>query len=180
VIHDTSGPNFRGRDFPADVDDNPKINDLTHFRCSDGWELAHVVVNRSGEMLLGHDFSTPWRATKFERAKNFNGALRGLFLHVELIQPRRREPGHGRGNDAQTPTPAFTSPQYDRLALLYIIASLRAGQWLIPAFHVAIDASIHGGHDDPLNFDLAAFAHSIETVMGQVERPASQQAQQVP
>src|SRR5579872_5236208 len=93
VIHDTSGPNFRNRAFPVDLDANLKINNLSHFRCSDGWEPAHVVVNRSGEMLLGHDFSMPWRATKFERAREFNGALKGLFVHVELIQPRRRERG---------------------------------------------------------------------------------------
>jgi hypothetical protein len=180
VIHDTSGPNFRGRAFPADVDANPKINNLTHFRCSDGWELAHVLVNRSGDMLLGHDFSMAWRATKFERAKQFNGALKGLFVHTELIQPRRREPGLGRGNDAQTPTPAFTAAQYDRLALLYIIASVRADEWLIPAFHAAIDAGIPGGHDDPLNFDIGAFARSIETIMGRVQKPEKRQAQQVP
>jgi hypothetical protein len=180
VIHDTSGPNFRSRAFPADVDANPKINNLTHFRCSDGWELAHVVVNRAGEMLLGHDFSVPWRATKFERAKEFNGALKGLFVHVELIQPRRHESGLGRANDAQAPTPAFTAAQYDRIALLYIIASVRAEEWLIPAFHVAIDANIPGGHDDPLNFNIEAFAHSIETVMGQVQKPEKLQAQQVP
>ena len=35
---------------------------------------------------------------------------------------------------------AFTAAQYDRIALLYTIASVRAGQWLIPAFHAAIDA----------------------------------------
>jgi aryl-alcohol dehydrogenase-like predicted oxidoreductase len=28
------------------------------------------------------------RETKFEQAANFSGALKGLFLHVELIQPR--------------------------------------------------------------------------------------------
>ena len=180
VIHDTSGPNFRGREFPTDVDANPKINNLSHFRCTDGWELAHAVVNRSGEMLLGHDFSIPWRATKFERAKDFNGALKGLFIHVELIQPRRHERRIGGSNDAQAPTPAFTPAQYDRLALLYVIASVRAEQWLIPAFHVAIDAGIPGGHDDPLNFDIEAFAHSIHTVVDQVQKPERQQAQQVP
>ncbi len=180
VIHDTSGPNFRSRAFPADVDANPKINNLTHFRCSDGWELAHVVVNRSGDMLLGHDFSMPWRATKFERAREFNGALKGLFVHTELIQPRRREPALSRANDAQAPTPAFTAPQYDRLALLYIIASVRADGWLIPAFHVAIDSGIPGGHDDPLNFDIEAFAHSIDAVMEQLQKPEKKQALEVP
>ncbi len=180
VIHDTSGPNFNGRAFPIDVDANAKINNLTHFRCSDGWELAHVLINRSGDMLLGHDFSRPWRATKFERAKQFNGALRGLFVHVELVQPRRRDPALHRRNDFQAPTPAFTAAQYDRAALLYIIASVRADAWLIPAFHAAIDAGISGGHDDPLDFDIEAFAQSIDRVMVQVQKPDSQQARQVP
>jgi hypothetical protein len=180
VIHDTSGPNYRSRAFPPDVDDNPAINNLAHFRCSDGWELAHAVVNRGGEMLLGHDFGVPWRATKFERAVQFNGALKGLFLHVELVQPRRREARIGRGNDAQSPMPAFTPAQYDRLALLYVIASVRAQEWLIPAYHVAIDAGIPGGHDDPLNFDLGAFANGIETVAGRLQTPQKVQAREVP
>ena len=74
-------------------------------------------------MLLNHELEIPWRETKFEQAANFSGALKGLFLHVELIQPRRAASGHGRHNDAQSPNPAFTPAQYDRLALLYVIAT---------------------------------------------------------
>jgi hypothetical protein len=165
VIHDTSGPNFGGRAFPADIDVNPKINNLRLFWCADGWATSHVVVNRTGGMMVTHDFQIPWRSTKFERAARFAGALKGLFLHVELIQPRRRAPGRGRRNDAQAPTPGFTAVQYDQLALLYVIASVRAGTWLIPAFHAPIDGDIRGGHDDPQNFALDAFAHSLETLM---------------
>ena len=110
---------------------------------------------------MDHDFSIPWRETKFEQAANFGGALKGLFLHVELIQPRRSA-RHGGRNDAQSPDPAFTAAQYDRLALLYTIASVRAGRWLIPAFHAAIDADIRNGHDDPLNFDIDSFADSLD------------------
>ncbi len=104
-------------------------------------------------MLLGHELSQPWRATRFERATRFGTDLKGLFLHVELVQPRRSQPGRGRGNDALAPTPGFSDIQYDRLALIYTIASVRAGRWLIPAFHVAIDSGIRGGHDDPQNFE---------------------------
>ena len=86
-------------------------------------------------------------------------------MHVELIQPRRRAAGFGRRNDAQAPTPGFTAAQYDRLALLYAIASVRAGNWLIPAFHAPIDSGIRGGHDDPQNFDLRSFARSLEELM---------------
>ena len=85
VIHDTSGPNYGHRSFPPDIDVNPKINNLVRFKCPDGWGKAHVIVDRMGGMLLDHDFSIPWRETKFERAANFAGALKGLFVHVEMI-----------------------------------------------------------------------------------------------
>lgn len=162
VIHDTSGPNFGRRPFPIDIDEHRSINNLGRFRCGDGWEIAHVIINRMGGMLLGHEFGQPWRAMRFERATRFGTDLKGLFLHVELVQPRRSQPGRGRGNDAVAPTPGFSDVQYDRLALIYTIASVRSGRWLIPAFHVAIDSGIRGGHDDPQNFDVAAFAAGIE------------------
>lgn len=162
VIHDTSGPNFGRRPFPANIDEHRSINNLGRFRCGDGWESAHVIINRMGGMMLGHELSQPWRAMRFERATRFGTDLKGLFLHVELIQPRRSRPGRGRRNDAVAPTPGFSDLQYDRLALIYTIGSVRAGRWLIPAFHVAIDAGIRGGHDDPRNFEVAAFAASIE------------------
>jgi hypothetical protein len=168
VIHDTSGPSFGRRPFPPDIDVNPKINNLESFKCPDGWGKAHVVVNRSGGMLLDHEFAIPWRETKFERAVNFAGVLKGLFVHVEMIQPRRSA-GRSWRNDAQTPNPGFTTAQYDRLALLYVIASVRAGHWLVPAFHAAIDANIRNGHDDPLNFDVESFGKSLEGVMEKLQ-----------
>jgi len=176
VIHDTSGPNYGRHGFPDDIDGSSKINDLRNFVCSDEWGKAHVVVNRGGEMLLQHELAVPWRETKFEQAANFDGALKGLFLHVELIQPRRSAPGHSRRNDAQPPSPAFTEAQYDRLALLYTIASVRAGQWLIPAFHAAIDADLRNGHDDPMGFDLQSFADSLDRLVARLSGPTVSQA----
>jgi hypothetical protein len=165
VIHDTSGPYFGHRAFPDDIDVNPKINNLSSFVCSDEWGKAHVVISRTGAMLLDHELSTPWRETKFEQAAEFGGALKGLFLHTELIQPRRA----GGGGDARTPDPAFSLAQYDRLALLYTIASVRADRWLIPAFHAALDADIFNGHDDPLNFNVESFADSLERLVAKLE-----------
>jgi hypothetical protein len=176
VIHDTSGQNFGHRDFPDDIDSSAKINNLNSFACSDGWGIAHVVINRAGDMLLNHDFSTPWRETKFERAVDFVGTLKGLFLHVEMIQPRRSAPGHSRYNDAQPPNPAFTTAQYDRLALLYTIASVRAGRWLIPAYHAAIDAGIRDGHDDPMGFDADGFGSSLTLLIEKLRGPEAAQA----
>src|SRR6516225_10046258 len=91
---------------------------------------------------------------------------------------RGRVPGHR--NDARTPDPAFTTAQYDRLALVYIIASVRAERWLVPAFHAAIDAQIPNGHDDPLNFDIDSFARSLDGLMVTLGGPAAPQLQQAP
>jgi hypothetical protein len=164
VIHDTSGPKFAS--FPPNLDENTKINNLERFSCSDSAEIAHAFINRQGVVAFGHDFAVPWRATKFERALTFGTALKGLFLHVELIQPRRR--GGRRGIDIAAPMPGFTAAQYQRLALLYTIASLRAGAWLVPAFHAVIDGDIRGGHDDPQNFEIEAFARALDGVMEQL------------
>jgi hypothetical protein len=163
VIHDTSGPKLGS--FPANLNDNAKINNLERFSCSDSWEIAHAFINRQGGVFFGHDFGVPWRSTKFERALAFGTSLKGLFLHVELIQPRRRG---RRGHDIAAPTPGFTAVQYQRLALLYTIASVRAGAWLIPAFHAVIDADIRGGHDDPQNFEVEAFARALDGITEQL------------
>ncbi len=178
VIHDTSGPNFGHRDFPSDLDGGASLNSLANFACADGWGRAHVVVNRAGAVLVNHDFSIPWRETKFEQAAEFGGALKGLFVHIEMIQPRRSAPGRGSRDDARSPDPAFTPVQYDRLALLYVVASVRAGRWLIPAFHAAIDAEIPNGHDDPLNFNIESFGASLDRLMDRLQQSGEMQAHQ--
>jgi hypothetical protein len=163
VIHDTSGPRLGS--FPPNLDENVKINNLERFSCSDSAEIAHAFINRRGGVFFGHDFGVPWRSTKFERALQFGTNLKGLFLHVEMIQPRRRG---RRGHDISAPTPGFTTSQYQRLALLYTIASARAGAWLVPAFHAVIDSDIRGGHDDPQNFEVDAFARALDGVTEQL------------
>jgi hypothetical protein len=174
VIHDTSGPKLGS--FPANLDENVKINNLERFNCSDAAEIAHAFINRQGDVSSGHDFGVPWRATKFERALSFGTDLKGLFLHVELIQPRRR--ASRRGNDISAPMPGFTAAQYQRLALLYTIASTRAGTWLVPAFHAVIDSDIRGGHDDPQNFEIDAFARALDSVMDELSARNGQNAAQ--
>lgn len=175
VIHDTSSPNYLGRPWPSDIDTDKSINNLGRYACANNIERAHVFINRPGEIMLAHDFSVPWRATKFEMAREFGTTLRGLFLHVELIQPRKRAPGRGWANDFLAPDPGFSQAQYDALALVYTVASVRAGYWLIPAFHAVLDDGIYDKHDDPQNFDLAAFAASIDAVRDSVRRLAAEQ-----
>lgn len=176
VIHDTSTPNYGRLPWPRNIDEDPKINNLDRYRCSNDIERAHVFINRAGAILLAHDFDVPWRATKFEMATNFGTELKGLFLHVELIQPRRRDPKFRGRNDFLAPEPGFTRAQYDALAVVYTVASVRAGYWLIPAFHSVIDDGIRDKHDDPQNFALGAFVDSLEQLLAALKVPARREA----
>jgi hypothetical protein len=83
-----------------------------------------------------------------------------------LIQPRRRDKSNPNpNNDLIAPKIGFTDAQYQRLALLYVCASVRRGTWLIPAFHSAIDAGIKDAHDDPQNFELEKFANELKKLI---------------
>ena len=128
-----------------------------------------MFVNRSGETLLGHDYRTPWRATQLE-TRRIGVASRGLFLHTEFAQPRRRDPAGGPHNDLIAPLPGFTDAQYAQMALLYAAASARRGDWLIPAFHAALDEGIAGAHDDPQHFEIARFAAALERLRDTLAR----------
>lgn len=88
-----------------------------------------------------------------------------MQIHIELIQPRRRDPNGPPKNDLIAPVPGFTDKQYERLALLYVCASVRRGTWMIPAYHSAIDAGIKGAHDDPQNFLLEKFAEKLNALI---------------
>ena len=114
--------------------------------------------------MAGHPFSQGWRATKLE-SKVVGAPARGLFIHVELIQPRRSNPSGHAGNDQIAPDPGFTDAQYEKLALAYVAASVRAGKWLLPGFHAVIDTDIGDGHDDPQNFNLLKFDTSLGKVI---------------
>jgi len=157
VIHDTSSPWLGDKAFPQDIDSNASRFPVSGYLGSNA--VAHAFVGRTGLIRFGHDFSVPWRATK--REAKIGLASKGLFLHIENIQPRRRDPNGGAKNDAVAPMPGLSPAQYDSLAFLYIVASVRAGQWLIPAYHAALDDGISDSHDDPQNFALQDFDRAI-------------------
>ena len=48
-------------------------------------------------------------------------------MHVEMIEPRRRDPARGPVNDAAAPDPGFTAAQLRRLAAVFVAAKERAG-----------------------------------------------------
>jgi len=162
IIHDTSTPNFGDAPIPANINTAAwSGNNLNRWT---NRPVAHAFVNRLGDSLSPHPFAQPWRATKLEvRVLGEKG--RGLFVHTEMVQPRQRDPKGNAKNDALAPDPGFTVAQYDRLALLYVSASLQHGTWLIPGYHAAVDAGIPDGHDDPQNFDLAVWAGRLDELL---------------
>lgn len=157
VIHDTSLELERA-EFP---DNDSAIANGLGWTYPDGTQVAHTFTNRRGEILFSHDYAIPWRATKRERDTITGGNAKGLFLHNELNQIRLNEPSGPPGNHSRAPVPGFTAAQYDRLALLYILASVRGGRWLIPGFHAVIDSGIPDAHDDPQNFEMAAWEAAL-------------------
>ncbi len=171
IIHDTSDPYLKDAPFPGEINDvSWSGNNLEKWL---KLPVAHVFVNRAGESITTNNFNETvakgW-GTKF--ARDFLKADgKGLQLHIELVQPRRRDPNRKpqATNDAIAPQPGFSEKQYERLALLYICASVRRGSWLIPAFHAAIDAGIKDAHDDPQNFDLKMWAEKLAEIIKQLE-----------
>lgn len=181
VIHDTSTPNCSKKEnkcaelgkLPANRDEASwRYNGKNLIIKSKGDAVAHVFVARTGISKTGHDFSVPWRAVRLESVTpNIPG--KGLFLHIENVQPRIGEPAvpppGKKTNDRIAPNPGFTAAQYKRLALVYVAASLRRGEWLIPGFHAVIDSGISGAHDDPQNFDLGAWAAALKGILDELQ-----------
>lgn len=176
VIHDTSSPNLIRREIPP----NDVINGIDwnagKLEAHRHGERTHVWVDRVGESLTSRDYSmiTLKSAVKLE---DRYPQLKGLLVHTELIQPRRcnpkvkvccRKDAKGRDicNDNIAPLPGFSEAQLDRLALLYVVASTRAGRWLIPAFHGVVDDEFGDrAHDDPQNFDLDVWANRLQALL---------------
>jgi penicillin amidase len=179
VIHDTSIPSLcEAPSFPAEMDQPSwRWNGLQEYA---NFPEAHLFITRDGKSVgpQGRTFATPWRATKLERPRE-DERPKGLFLHIENVLPRRCEPDPNAPpewqcrrwdpmeawwvcrNDRIGPNPGFSEAEMDRLALVYVAASVRRGTWLIPAFHAAVDAGIPEGHDDPQNFDLVLWAQRV-------------------
>jgi hypothetical protein len=182
VIHDTSTPNYVNA-FPANIN-NPAWSGNS-FR-NINRNITHVYVNRLGQSITVVDFERVLPLTNFgTKFACCQGERRkGRFLHIELVQPRHCDPTHGRcvpyrprsdkadhsSNDNIAPSPGFTKAQLDRLALIYVAASVRKGEWLIPSFHAPMDATIKNAHDDPQNFDLADWADSLTRLLAELSR----------
>ncbi len=162
VIHDTSTPFLANEPFPNRLNNDPGINSFEPYLADE--PVAHIFLNRQGQIWGAHDFSVPWRATKLE-SRVIGAPARGRFVHIETVQPRRFLRGATSRGQTQGPKPGFSNAQYRMLAALYVYASARAGRWLIPAFHSAVDDGIPDAHDDPQNFELRKFARELEQLV---------------
>ena len=166
VIHDTSTPFYEHQPFPKRLNQDWKVNDFTPY--IDGTfadaPVAHIFLNRVGQIWAGHEFQEPWRATKLE-SRVVGSRARGRFVHIETVQPRRFLPGATSRAETYGPKPGFTTEQYRMLAALYVYISARAGRWLIPAQHNTVDSTIPEAHDDPQNFDLKAFGKELDRLV---------------
>jgi len=178
IIHDTSSPNCSERGvqhslcpelgmFPPNRDDvswRENVDFGGHPRAAPN-RSAHVFVNRVGASVTEVDLAESFATTKFELCKDADTKI-GLFVGVENIQPRIGAPSvvpaGTKPNDRISPTPGFAPAQYERLALVYVVASARRGHWLVPAFHAVIDQLFHDAHDDPQNFEIGPFAEALE------------------
>lgn len=162
VIHDTSQPFYGADPFPADVDHDARVNSFASYVRPN--PVAHIFLNREGQIWAGHDFYDAWRATKLESFV-VGPRAKGRFVHVETVQPRRFSPGSTWLGDTLAPEPGFSAAQYRMLAALYVYASARAGHWLIPAQHATVDGGIPEAHDDPQNFELERFAGELARIV---------------
>lgn len=167
VIHDTSEPFYANEPFPEHLNADWKVNSFASYMDQTFAKepVAHIFLNRVGQIWAGHEFSQPWRATKLE-SRVVGATARGRFVHIETVQPRRFLPGATSRGRTYAPKPGFTPEQYRMLAALYVYVSARAGRWLIPAQHNTVDAGIPEAHDDPQNFEMKRFANELEELVG--------------
>lgn len=175
VIHDTSSPEIREANFPANINESTWTgNRLSNWVASSA--PTHIFINRVGESAMKANLNVLVRATKYEagldiadrtartQARTNRG---GLFIHVELVQPRRRSRPNSSFFDI-APSPGFPQKQLERLALIYVVASVRSRRWLLPAYHLAVDTPIRDAHDDPQNFDLELWLENVEAIVNRL------------
>jgi len=182
VIHDTSTPNCSERgacpvqgEFPPNLNDPDWQENITfnHHRAG-GKPVAHVITNRVGNSLFQRDFKEHASHVKFDFCVDAS-VKKNLFVGIENVQPRVGDPAIAapgkKLNDRVAPNPGFSDAQYERLALLYVVASTRRGHWLVPATHAVVDWYYLDGHDDPQNFEPARFCKKVLAIVAAIADP---------
>lgn len=175
VIHDTSylledRQHRSPSEFPENINDTGWIHNRPEVIANK--RDAHVFIARTGSSHTAHDFSVAMSATKYTQFRvnpAMTRQLQNSFCHTELIQPRLPARGKTRG-DARAPSVGFPSIQLERLAVVYVAASFRHNEWLVPAYHHNIDLGLRA-HDDPQNFNLVEWAQKVDAVLAEITNP---------
>ena len=172
VIHDTSFKLDRARAFPSNINESSWAANRLHSSI----RPANVFVTRVGTSFTHSDFSHTELSTKYAVRHRQRS---NQFLNTELIQPRISGNSRGTG-DAIAPQPGFPTSQLERLAVIYVAASLRHGSWLVPAFHAVVDYEFRNNarmHDDPQNFSLYTWSELLGSLLKAIHgvRPAGEE-----
>jgi hypothetical protein len=164
VVHDTSDL-LEATEFPANINDaSSSLNKLSRRVTK---KVCHVYINRAGQSATAVVFESP-SPPSGTKLGSCNRAPKTAFIHIENIQPRIRDRSVMFQNDALAPDPGFSDAQLERLALIYAVASVRSGKWLIPAYHSPVDLGFPDRHDDPQNFNLQNWATKLQTLIAQI------------
>jgi hypothetical protein len=165
VIHDTSDFLEDSDNFPGNINDDTWSPNRLARRVDN--KICHLYINRLGQSATAIVFEStmPPSGTKFGSC---HSDQKKAFLHIENVQPRIRDRAVSFPNDALAPDPGFTDAQLQRLALVYVVASVRTGKWLIPAYHSPIDLGYRNQHDDPQNFNLNKWAEQLNSLIAEI------------
>lgn len=122
----------------------------------------HVYVNRSGASLTNSNPSLARTVLSTRISTYFDPSK---VLHVGLLSALRRLDIEAWNSEEIKRKSIFTKAQMDRLALIYVAASVQAGQWLVPAFH----SNIESYPKCPTNFDLELWDQSLRGTIDKLE-----------
>ncbi len=166
IIHDTSFPEVVGS-FPDNINEagypGNKLGIWGSVR-----NKVNMIVSRDGQSRTFNN----WEAERSEAGVKIETnsrvpKARKVFVHVENVQPRIKPPATFAWI---APQPGFSAAQEHRLALAYVVASVRAGHWLIPAYHFNVDQGIPDGHDDPQNTNLSSWVAEVTIIADQISQ----------
>lgn len=110
-----------------------------------GDSAAHIFLG-NGKVFLNRDFSTQGTAVRFEWTK-YHPEFRGQMIHCEVVNTWTK-------GDEKSPKDYYPASDYHYVAMAYVNASYRKGEWLTVTCHLETDRGIDGAHHDPRGFDF--------------------------
>lgn len=126
VVHDTDG------------------GDVPTKTPTSGDKGAHLFLGK-GKIFLNKDFSTQGTAVRFEWSM-YHPEFRGHMIHCEVVNKSKDEGPY--------PKDVYAPSDYYYVAMAYVNASYRKGEWLTVTCHLETDRGIDGAHHDPRGFDF--------------------------